>query len=234
MGLFSSIFGGSESTQVTNPDQLAAFQQPLLQALQGGAVNLARGQQAGIGSAAAGLSNEFLNQGRGFLSQLGGAGQGIPGIGMQAAQAQQQALTQGLQQNLDFGLNQIQNRFGSAGSVGSRAGLAGQTLLGQNQQALAQGTADIFGQQGALNLGAGQLGAQSAQAGLGSLGSLFNLGLSPFSAQFQPFQQAAGVIGNPIVLGQGGSSSQSTAPNIFGSLAPGGFGLPGLFGGAPR
>lgn len=226
MGLFDSIFGGSESTTVTNPDQIAPFQLPILQGIQGGAFDLAQQQAGQIGPFAQGLSQQLGQSGQNFLGSLAGVGAGIPGIGMQAAQAQQRALQQGLGQNLEFGLNQIQNRFGQAGSTGSRAGLAGETLLGQNQLALAQGTADIFRNQGGLSLGAGGLQNQAAGIGLSSLGGLLGLGLGGFGAAFQPFEQAAG-IAPPIVLGQGGSQTQSSSRGIGGLLS----GVGGLAGG---
>jgi hypothetical protein len=74
-------------------------------------------------------------------------------------------------------------------------GLLGQLGLGQQGQQL-QG-----------QLGAGQLGL----GGLNALQGQFNLGLSPFQAQFQPLQNLAGIIGGPTVLGQGTSQSSASS-----------------------
>ena len=91
----------------------------------------------------------------------------------------------------------------------------GSLAAGLRQQDLAQQQQAAFGlQQGALQGGAlaGQGAAQQgqfAQAGLGSLGGLFNLGLAPFGAQFQPLQQLSGLVGQPTVLSQQQQRSQS-------------------------
>ena len=49
----------------------------------------------------------------------------------------------------------------------------------------------------------------AAQAGIGSLGGLQQLGLSPFGAAFSPLQQLGQLIGGPTVLSQGTSFGQS-------------------------
>ena len=65
------------------------------------------------------------------------------------------------------------------------------------------------GQAGQLGLGAQGIQAGAAQAGIGALPDLFNLGLSPFAAEFAPFLNAAQIFGAPTVLGQNVSSSSS-------------------------
>ena len=63
--------------------------------------------------------------------------------------------------------------------------------------------------------GAG-LGQQltAAQAGLGSLGGLAGLGLSPFGAAFGPLEQLGALIGGPTVLSQGQSASQGFGSSL--------------------
>jgi hypothetical protein len=258
MGLLSSLFGGSsQSSSSTSRSQMqdfgqgiASFQAPALQNLFGQATDLLGQQQGQIGPAAQQLSQGLGAQGQGFISGLQQAGQGVsPFLGQGPVQQQIQGLGGALSaltnRQADIGLNQIQNRFGQAGSIGSRANLAGGSLLGDLniglQSAFGQGVSNILGADAQRQTGAaiaqGGLQNQAAGIGLGSLGSLFDLGISPFAAGFQPLQQAAQIIGPPTVLDQGarsfstasGTSSGSQSGGLFGGLGSGGLG--GLFGG---
>ena len=113
------------------------------------------------------------------------------------------------------------------------AGTAAQLELGQRGQLLGAGQLGLAqqGQQAGIlqqllgtQVGAAQAGGQlglaqqagNVQAGLGGLGSLsslFNLGLAPFQAEFAPLQALAGIVGPATVLsqqtGQGQSSGSS-------------------------
>lgn len=114
--------------------------------------------------------------GQGFLDTLGSAGSGVsPFLDQSAVGGQIGALTDVLQRNQSLGLNEIQSRFGQAGTVGSRAGLAGSELVGNTQRALASGVSGLLAsdlsRRGSLALGQGQLQAQGAQAGAGLLGA---------------------------------------------------------------
>jgi hypothetical protein len=143
-------------------------------------------RQLGGGAGIAGQAN--------LAGQLGGGRQGVEsGLAQEAALTQFQRGATGLRQQ-----NQAQQLQASQAALGAQAG-AGQALgqlgLGQNQQQLQ-----------AL-LGGGQLGL----GGLQSLQGQFNLGLSPFQAEFQPLQNLAGILGGPTVLSQATSQGQATA-----------------------
>jgi len=88
-------------------------------------------------------------------------------------------------QQLLPGINQQSSFYGGTG--GGRQGVA--------QGLAAQGVAQQF-QQGANNIY-----AQSLQ----NAPDLFNLGMAPWQAQWEPYRQMAGLLGSPTVLGQGTS-----------------------------
>ncbi|MCK5089287.1 MAG: hypothetical protein KAQ88_04835, partial [Hyphomicrobiaceae bacterium] len=67
-------------------------------------------------------------------------------------------------------------------------------------------------------LGQGQLGL----GGLGALQGQFNLGLSPFQAEFSPLQSLAGILGAPTVLSQGTSAGSSSAFSVQAGAGGGG------------
>lgn len=182
---------------------IAGGQNASLQALQ----QQATGQSPVLGQQIEGLGEDINRQ---LQRQLGG-GAGIAGQANQAGQlgggrqgvesglAQEAALTQFGRGATSLRAQDQQQRLGSAqAALGAQFG-AGQALGGfsQGQQAL--------NQQGQF---------QGAQAGLGGLGALqgqFNLGLSPFQAEFQPLQNLAGILGGPTVLSQGSSEGQGTS-----------------------
>jgi hypothetical protein len=152
-------------------------QQGALDAFSRGATSL-RGQdigrQLGAAQALGGLEQGGIQQQLQAGAQLGQFG--VQGLG---ALGQQQQIQQGGQQ---LGLGAQQIGLGAQG-----LGLQQQGIGLQQQQLQQQG-----------QLGAGQLGL----GGLNALQGQFNLGLSPFQAQFQPLQNLAGIIGQPTVLGQ--------------------------------
>jgi hypothetical protein len=130
--------------------------------------------------------------------QLGGGRQGVAqGL---LGQATQDAFGRGA---ADIRFQDLNRQFGAAGALQQGQTQAG-GALGQlgGQQAL--GTAGL--NQAGL-MGAGQLGL----GGLDSLQGLFNLGFSPFEAEFTPLQNLAQIIGGPTVLGQGTSFGQSSS-----------------------
>lgn len=65
-------------------------------------------------------------------------------------------------------------------------------------------------QAGQLDLGETGAGIAGAQAGLDSLGSLFDLGIGRFAGAFSPLLAAASVLGSPTVLGRSQGSSRGT------------------------
>lgn len=146
-----------------------------------------------------GISNQAIGGG-----QLGGGRQGVAqGL---LGQATQDAFGQGAA-NIRF--QDLNRQFGAAGQLqqgqqqagGALGQLGGQQALGTaglNQQGLAQA--------GALNLG-----------GLGGLQDLFNLGFSPFQAQFSPLLSLAEILGPTTVLSSGTSTGSSKAFNASAS-----------------
>ena len=83
----------------------------------------------------------------------------------------------------------------------------------------------LFGLQTGATQAAGQLGLQqqglnigAAETGLGSLEGLFNLGLAPFNAQFQPLLNQAAIVGAPTVLDKSRAKSRSFSTSTSGSF----------------
>lgn len=87
--------------------------------------------------------------------------------------------------------------------------LLNQGALGQTQQQL-----QAFGQAGQLgNQGqAGQTGA--AAVGLGGLPSVFDLGLAPFGAEFQPLLNLAQILGPTTVLSESQQTSSGSSSSF--------------------
>ena len=145
--------------------------------------------------------------------QLGGGRQGVAeGLLGESAQRQfAQASTQLRSQDIG---RQLQASSGLLGFQGQAAGqLAG---LGQ-QQGLGNQASQLQGL-----LGQGQLGL----GGLEQLQGQFNLGFSPFQAQFSPLQSLAGIIGGPTVLSQGQSTGSASSFSLAGGVG-GGTGIGG-------
>ena len=127
------------------------------------------------------------------VGQLGGGREGVAqGLGIQSALGEFQRGASTLRSD------DINRQLAAAGQLG-------QLGLGQQQQ-----TAGQLGQAGQLNLGA-----------IDSLQGLFNLGLSPFAAEFGALNNLAGIIGQPTLL----QEAQAT-----GEAASKGFGLFNFFG----
>ena len=228
MGFLTELFGGSERQQTTQSSTfLSPFQQPFLQQQFQSAQNLAQAQAGPISQQAFGSAQQLGQQGQDFLGGLGSqaGGQLDPFIGQGPTQQQIGSLGDLLQRNLGQSLGQVnQQAVGSGGFGGARQGLAQGQAIGDTQLAFGAGTAQILGQdvQRRQDAALGQAGiqGQTALGGLGSLQSLFNLGLSPFGAQFQPLQQAANVIGGPIRETQAtGQATGTGTPGIIPGLA---------------
>ena len=189
---------------------LASGDNPSLQALQRQATGQNPQLNNQIGQLGTDLSRNFLEQLNPAITsqaigggQLGGGRQGVAqGLGIQATQdAFSRGATQLRSDDIGRQLQASQAVAGIQGQAGSQlAGLGGQQ---QFQQA-------GLNQQGQFQ--SGQLGL----GGLGQLQSLFNLGFSPFEAQFSPLQSLAGIIGQPTVLGQGTSQGSSSAFSVQG------------------
>jgi hypothetical protein len=170
------------------------------------AANLSQGLLGGLGPYANAATNpafqNLLQRAQGGSPYLG---QQIQGLGADIGQFFNQQILPG-----------IQSQYGMGGT------------LGGSRQSIAQGMAsqDALRQftQGATNLrqadysqglqAAGMLGNLGQQQ-IGNLGNLYNLGMSPYQAQFAPWQALSGIIGSPAVLGGGGSSRMTDQSGIF-------------------
>jgi len=138
--------------------------------------------------------------------QLGGGRQGVAqGLGLQASQDA-------------FGRGAAQIRFDDL----SRQLQAG-TALGQQQGQAGAQLGNLGLQQGIGEAGFDLQGLQSAtQANLGGLDqlqNLFNLGFSPFQAEFSPLLSLAQIIGDPTVLQQGSSFGRTDQFNVGAKFA---------------
>ena len=220
--------GGVGQFAQQQAQQLGGIGQNLLGVLQGGA------QQTGLGGQLAGAvggvtpggapGTQFLqdriSQQNPFLNEQ------ITQLGQDIGQEFRESILPGIRR----GANQIGalggGRQGVAEGIaaeGAQRSFAAQAAnlrfsdVGLRQAAAAQlQQASLAGGQLA---GAG-LGQQltAAQAGLGSLGGLAGLGLSPFGAAFGPLEQLGALIGGPTVLSQGQSAQQSASQGFGSSL----------------
>jgi len=151
-----------------------------------------------------GITNQAVGGG-----QLGGGRQGVAqGL---LGQATQDAFGRGA---TDIRFQDLQRQLAAAGQLGQQQQQAG-GALGQlgTQQGIAQGGLDLQGLQGQ---------AQTQLGGLGQLQGLFNLGFSPFEAQFSPALNLAQIIGQPTTLSQGESFGRTDQFNfgIEGGVKP--------------
>ena len=204
--------------------------------LRGQAQNTAESQMGagGMGDVANQLSGQLGQAGQDFLGQLQGlagtqelSGTGFleqrlnqanPFLNQQIAQLGQDIGEQ-FQQSILPGIRGSAQQVGAYG--GSRQGVAEGLAAQGAQDAFAQQAANLrFQDVGLRQAAAGQLqsaglqqqGLQAAAAntGLGNLGGLMNLGMSPFGAQFGPLAQFAQLLGPANILNRTQSYGQST------------------------
>ena len=211
-------FGGGFGQGQAGIDALTAqaggtgLGQGQLQRIAGGNDPAVQGQIDALGSD---LARQFSQLLPGIESQAIGGGQlggGRQGVAQGLlGQATQDAFGQGA---ADIRFQDLQRQFGAASTLQQGQTQAG-GALGQlgGQQELATAGLNQAGQ-----LGAGQLGL----GGLQSLQGLFNLGFSPFEAEFTPLQNLAQIIGGPTVLGSGTSFGRTDAFS-FDASGEGGF-----------
>ncbi len=154
--------------------------------------------QAQIGQLGQDITRQFEQQLTGISTQAIGGGQ----LGGGRQGVAQGLLGQGAIDAFSRGATELRGQ-----DIGRQ--LTAAQAFGQQQQGAAGALGQLGGQQalGAAGLNqAGLLG--QGQLGLGGLSQLqgqFNLGFSPFEAQFTPLQNLAQIIGGPTVLGQGTS-----------------------------
>lgn len=198
--------GGGAARESTSRDTFVdPRQQPFLDFVRNAGVGLFQTQLPGL-SSQFGTAQQFQGIGQGLVNQATQA----PSIGRfanqsfapQQIQGIQNVLNRNLQENL---LPSIGGSFvSSAGTAGSRRGIAEGLALRGTQETLG----NLAGQIQAQDLARQQSAAQSAdaarlsgaQTGLGALQGLQNIGLAPFAAQLAPLLALASVIGQPTVL----------------------------------
>jgi hypothetical protein len=218
----SSGYGYNQSlAQSVNGQQVWQPQAQALTGLYGQAQNLANQQQGQVGATAQGLANTGTAASQGGLSALSGI------ANMQGPLAQYANPNSDLaRQQLASATGDIQQNFlrNIMPGITSGAGLTGN--IGGSRQAIAQGLAggdaanaiakagtDIYsnmwntGAQAAAGLtdAASQAAGMIPQAAQG----LYNLGMSPFQAQWAPLTSLAGILGGPTALSYGLSQAQS-------------------------
>ena len=214
-------------------------QQPFLDLLREQATGLAGSQSGQIGEFAFPFADELLGGGRDLLASLSGGGFADPlrDFELNPSLIEDQIGALGTDIN-----EQLQRFLGGAGGLGSNFALGG-TLGGGRQQVqegiATQGAIDAFARESAglrgedaaqrQRLGLdratslSQLQGQGQIAGLDNLQGLFNLGISPFGAEFGPLEALSGIIGDPTLLreefGQGTTAATGTTGLDIGGTA---------------
>ena len=230
-GLFG-LAGGLQQQGQQFLGGLQGTQQGLGQGFGGGfgqgqaGINALTAQAGGTDFASQQLQRQATGQNPALQQQIGQLGQDInrqfeqqlSGISLEAIGGGQlgggrQGVAQGL-------LGQSALDAFSRGATELRGQDIGRQLqaaqaFGQQQQGAAGALGQLGGQQALGTAGLNQAGLLGqGQLGLGGLQQLqgqFNLGFSPFEAQFTPLQNLAQIIGGPTVLGQGSSFGRTDA-----------------------
>ena len=214
LGQFGQASFGQGQAGIDALTGIAQGTNPAAQALQ----RQAQGQNPFLQQQITGLGEDINQQ---LQRQLGGAGgigteAGLAGQrgggrqGVESGLAQEAALTQfqrgatGLRsQDIGRQLQAASGLLGFQGQAASQLGGLGQQQGLGNQASMLQGL-----------LGQGQLGL----GGLGALQGQFNLGFSPFQAEFSPLQSLAGIIGQPTVLSTGQSTGSGSSFGVSGGV----------------
>jgi len=190
-GIHENLFGGSR----TERGFMDPAQAPYLDFIRSQGQGIAEGQLGQIGPYAQQLSGGLMGQANQFMQGMGqNAGQQLnPFISGSSLQPQLQGLAEVGQQFLGRGLGQIGGgALQSGGYGGTRQGVA-------EGQAIGDATGQFMGAAGSLigqdmmrrqsaAMGQAGLQQQSALGGMSQMGNLYNLGMSPFSAEFAPLQ----------------------------------------------
>jgi hypothetical protein len=214
-------------------------QQGFLDQLREQAAGLAGSQQGQIGEFAFPFAEELLGGGRDLLASLSEGSFADPLRDFTL----DDSLIEGQISALGTDINeQLQRFLGGAGGLGSNFALGG--TLGGGRQQVQEGIATGEAARAFATESAGLRGADVAQrqrlgldqatslsnllgqgqiAGLDNLQGLFNLGISPFGAEFGPLEALAGIIGDPTVLreefGQGTTAAGGQNPLDIGGTA---------------
>ena len=191
-----------------------------------GGYQQAFGPESAYGRAAAGVTDPLISGLSQMVSEPSYAPGGSPLLGQNVAMALEQA-SQNFQRNIAPGIEReaiAQGQFG-----GTRGDLALGTAASEaNRQAL-QAAMGAYGEQYQSDIGAQAqreqnrlaaaqqmqdiLGGQVAGIGQGvqAGGGLFNLGMGAQAAQWDPLMQQAGLLGQPLVLGETAATGVSVA-----------------------
>lgn len=192
-----------------------------LTSLYGQAGNLANTQQGQVGAAANNLAQPGVAASQGALSNLQGianmqgplAGYANPNSDLARQQLANATsdITQNFQRNI---LPSITSGAGLVGGIGgSRQALAQGVAGGDAASAISKAGTDIYnniyntGAQAAAGLTDAASSAASAIPGMAQ--GIYNLGMSPFQAQWAPLTSLAGILGGPTALGQSYGLSQA-------------------------
>jgi hypothetical protein len=182
-------------------------QYPFLQNLWGGGSGLMNQQNSGqFNNQMFSNPQQLYGQGEQFLDSLQGPYQQSESATSQIASLQQQ-----LGQQSGRLMNQVDQGGVQAGQFGQSRGDIGRGMVAEGaQNALAQGSGQIMGQDQGIQ-------AQSALGGLSSLQGMFGLGQSPYISQWMPYQNQAGLVGSPI--SNSGGSAQTGGVGGIGTTA---------------
>lgn len=223
-------FGGSKSKSKSSASQdVWETQSPFLQNLWGAAEELMNGQQGRVSKFADLFSQEGLRGARGGMSQLtdiartGGplAQYANPNnkLAQQQLRHQAGAIGDEFQRVVMPALNSAAGVAGGLG--GSRNQIARGLAASDAQSQIAKAGTDLYAQQYGIGAQAAAGATQArldAAGGMGDMGSnIYNLGMSPFTAQWAPLTALAQILGNPTVLSKSKSkgSSKSASVGLF-------------------
>ncbi len=208
-------FGGNKQRSSGSQESFVWGQQaPYLESLFGQASRMSDSQMGTIGQDAANLSGGLMqgagpwampgaNPAIGNLMQRAQQGnpylsQQIEGLGSDIGQTLQKYIMPGIASTAG-----LHGPFGGS-RHGVAAGLAGSEAIRQFTQGATNLRSNAYGQGIQSAMGAGQLASQ----GVGQLGDLYNLGMSPYQAQWAPLQAFGGLLGDPTVLQRGTNMSR--------------------------
>jgi hypothetical protein len=217
---------GSEKSSAEMNQNVWGGQSPFLQALYQGAQALQRQQGGQVPGAANRYAQEGLGgAGAGMASMMDIARTGGP-VGQYANPNNALAKEQLSQMSTNIGQNfqrnvmpALNSAAGVAGGLGGSRNAIGRGLAASDaQQQIAQAGTNLYGHQ--YDIGA-QAAAQATQARMGAAGALpgmgqdiYNLGLSPFSAQWAPYTALAQMLGSPVSLASSRQSGKKSQFNL--------------------
>ena len=222
-GIAVDALSGESGT--SSSSQLSREQLPFLQNLWAGGQQLAGYQGNRIGQQAGQMAGDLGRQGNQFLSSLSsnpflGALQQQAGGNPQLVNQQAGQLGGLLDQQAGRLMHQVGQGAAGAGQFGASRGQIGKGLVGEEAlRAFSSGVTDLQSQDAMRSLQAatagGGLQAQGAGMGLSSLQGMFDLGMSPFAAQWMPMQQQRGLLGSNMMDQQSSGGGSGLLGGLF-------------------